>query len=162
MNWREIVLPHLRAFEGFRSDAYRDSAGVWTIGYGATLGVRPGMTTTRREAEERLLRDLEAHAVPALAYVKVPLSEHEKAALASFAYNVGVGAFARSTLLRKLNADNRQGAADEFLRWDKAGGRVLRGLTRRRKAERRMFLTPDESPWQRFMAAVFPPFRWRA
>ena len=162
MTWLEIVLPHLRKFEGFRDTAYRDSAGIWTIGYGATLGVEPGDTVTREQAEKRLLADVMSHAMPGFEMVDVPLSEHEKAALASFIYNVGIGAFTRSTLRRKLNAGDRRGAADEFMKWVYAGGKPLRGLKRRRKAERTMFRTPDEGgPWQQFFAAVWPT-TWRA
>lgn len=144
-NWRDILIPHLKEFEGFRHNAYRDSAGVLTIGYGTTKGVRPGDTITHEEAERRMLKDVASHAEPVLGVIDVVLSEHEKAAIASWSYNVGVGAAINSTLIRRLNKGERHAAADEFLRWNKAGGRVLRGLTRRRKAERKMFLTPDEA-----------------
>ena len=143
MTWLDILLPHLKAFEGLRLEAYRDAAGVLTIGYGSTRGVRAGMTITEAEAERRLREDVDRHAEPIDALVRVPLSEHERAALASFVFNLGGAAFAQSTLLRKLNAGDRAGAADEFPRWVYAGGKKLRGLERRREAERAMFLTPD-------------------
>ena len=142
MTWLEILIPHLKTFEGLRLEAYRDAAGVWTIGYGSTQGVRPGMAITEAEAERRLCEDVDRHAEPLDSLVQVPLSQHERAALASFVFNVGA-AFAESTLLRKLNAGDRQGAADEFLRWVYAGGQRLAGLERRREAERAMFLAPD-------------------
>jgi lysozyme len=75
-----------------------------------------------------------------LQYVHVDVNEHELAALTSFAYNLGVGAMKRSTLLRKLNSGDREGAAHEFHRWNRAGNRVLRGLTRRREAEAKEFM----------------------
>ena len=140
----------IKQFEGFRSRAYQDSAGVWTIGYGTTAGagmkVHPGMTISREQAE-KYLRDHLLHVERAAdRLVSVPLKQHEFDALVSFIYNVGDGAFSKSTLRRKLNAGDRKGAADEFLRWNKAGGRVLAGLKRRRKAERRMFLGKGPKP----------------
>ena len=132
-------------FEGLRLKAYKDPVGIWTIGFGTTDGVTPGMTITKRKAEELLLDDILTQRIPAIrGRVKVPLSNNEICALVSFTYNVGNGAFAKSTLLRRLNAkEPRSAVADEFLKWNKARGWVLAGLTRRRKAERLLFLTPD-------------------
>lgn len=130
--------------EGLRLSAYRDAAGVWTIGYGHTAAAGPpvpaaGLTITAGEAETILARDLVRFEAAVARLVTVPLSQGEFDALVSFAFNVGDGALARSTLLRKLNAGDPAGAAAEFGRWNKAGGRVLAGLTRRRAEERAMF-----------------------
>jgi len=130
----------IKKFEGYRANAYQDSAGVWTIGYGTTAGVYPGQTTDREEAEQRLKDDIQAIAVdPILQYVSVPLNADQFAALISFVYNVGPGAFANSTLLQKLNARQYDEAAQEFPRWNKAGGKVLQGLVKRRAAEQALF-----------------------
>ncbi|XQQ05069.1 MAG: lysozyme [Leptolyngbya sp. IPPAS B-1204] len=133
----------LKSFEGLRLQAYQDSVGVWTIGYGTTSGVRPGMVITEAQAEALLRRDLDRFERAVSDLVKVPLSDDQFSALVSFTYNVGEGALASSTLLRLLNQRNYQGAADQLLRWDKAGGSTLPGLTRRRKAERALFLGQD-------------------
>ncbi|NET34811.1 MAG: lysozyme [Cyanothece sp. SIO1E1] len=133
----------IKSFEGLRLTAYADAVGVWTIGYGTTSGVRPGMTITRAQAEEFLRRDLRRFEAAITKNVKVRLNEDQFAALASFTYNVGEGAMASSTLVRLLNNGDIRGAADQFPRWNKAGGRVLAGLTRRRRAERALFLGED-------------------
>lgn len=141
--------PAGRAFigrhEGVRLAAYRDAAGVWTIGYGHTAAAGPpvpaaGLTITAAEADAILGRDLARFEAAVSRLVTVALSQGEFDALVSFAFNVGEGALGRSTLLRKLNAGDRAGAAAEFGRWNKAGGRVLAGLTRRRAEERAVFL----------------------
>ncbi|MBF2003654.1 MAG: lysozyme [Synechococcales cyanobacterium C42_A2020_086] len=133
----------LKSFEGLELRAYQDAVGVWTIGYGTTSGVRPGMVITEAQAEELLKRDLARFERAVSDLVEVPLTDDQFSALVSFAYNVGEGALASSTLLRLLNQRNYQGAADQLLRWDKAGGRPLAGLTRRRRAERALFLGQD-------------------
>jgi GH24 family phage-related lysozyme (muramidase) len=133
----------LKSFEGLRLDAYQDSVGVWTIGYGTTTGVRPGMRITAAQAEALLKRDLQIFERTVSENVNVPLTDDQFSALVSFTYNVGGSAFANSTLLRLLNQKDYQGAADQFLRWDKAGGSALPGLTRRRQAERALFLGQD-------------------
>lgn len=133
----------VKAFEGFRGTAYQDAVGVWTVGWGSTQNVRPGMTVTREQAERLLRKDLADAEAAVARLVKVPLTDNEHAALVSFAFNLGQGNLAKSTLLRKLNAGDKAGAANEFLRWNRAGGKVLRGLTRRREAERALFLRSD-------------------
>lgn len=133
----------LKAFEGLRLRAYQDSVGVWTIGYGTTSGVRPGMVITEAQAEDLMKRDLQRFEQAVDDLVRVPLTSDQFSALVSFAYNVGEGALASSTLLRLLNQKDYQGAADQLLRWDKAGGETLAGLTRRRRAERALFLGQD-------------------
>lgn len=134
---------------GFEPCAYRDVAGVWTIGYGHTEGFKDGRftegaTLTEHQASSLLREDITARE-KAVAYdVNAELKQHEFDALVSLVYNIGVGNFRRSTLLRRLNQEDRAGAAEAFLMWNKArvGGtlREVRGLTRRRIAERAMFL----------------------
>lgn len=131
--------------EGSRTTAYQDSVGVWTIGVGHTAAAgephpKRGMTITTAEVDEILQRDLRATETVVDRYVTVPLEQHEFDALVSLVFNVGSGAFSRSTVRRRLNAGNRRGAADAFLMWNKAGGRVVAGLTTRRRAEREQFL----------------------
>lgn len=133
----------LKSFEGLRLRAYQDSVGVWTIGYGTTSGVRPGQVITEAQAEALLKRDLDRFEAAVEDLVTVPLNDDQFSALVSFTYNVGEGALASSTLLRLLNRRDYQGAADQFLRWNRAGGAELAGLTRRRRAERALFLGQD-------------------
>ena len=133
----------LKSFEGLRLRAYQDSVGVWTIGYGTTSGVRPGQVITEAQAEAFLKRDLDRFEAAVEDLVTVPLNDDQFSALVSFVYNVGEGALASSTLLRLLNRRDYQGAADQLLRWNKAGGAELAGLTRRRRAERALFLGQD-------------------
>jgi lysozyme len=127
-------------FEGKRNPAYPDPVGIWTICYGETKGVKRGDYKTDEECLESLAEELSIHHKQMMPYIKVPLSEKEEAAYLSFTYNVGVGAFSKSTLLKRLNHKRRVEACNELLRWDKAGGKVLRGLTRRRQAENEMCL----------------------
>ena len=136
----------IKTFEGFRAKPYRCPAGIPTIGYGATFypdGRKVSLNDpaiTEAYATE-LLRDmLGGFERGVLRQVKVELAQHEFDALVSFAYNVGSEALAGSTLLKRLNANDKKGAADQFLRWNRADGRVMSGLTRRREAERAMFL----------------------
>ena len=142
-----LVSPQLAEFvavwEGFRATAYRCSAGVWTVGYGTTAGVKRGDTITHADALDRLMSHLEGDARAVDAAVNVPLESHERDALISFAYNVGRSAFRASTLLRVLNGGDKAGAAAQLLRWNRAGGRVVLGLVKRREAERRLFLFGD-------------------
>lgn len=138
----------IKSFEGLRLKAYHDSVGVLTIGFGHTSAagaplVTKGLTITDDEAEQILRTDLLLYEDVVEEAVTVPLTGNQFAALVSFTYNLGGGNLRSSTLLRKLNAGDYAGAADEFARWDKAGGKVLAGLTRRRAAERELFLTPD-------------------
>lgn len=133
----------IQQFEGCKLTAYQDSVGVWTIGYGSTKGVRPGDEISQAQAIELLATDVERHADGVRKYTEVPLTQSQFDALVSFTFNLGVGALRGSTLLRKLNAGDYHGAADELLRWVHAGGEKLRGLERRREAERAMFLEPD-------------------
>lgn len=132
-------------FEGVRLRAYRDAVGVWTIGIGHTAAAgdpKPaaGMTITAERADAILASDLARIYEPAvLRHVTVPLLQREFDALVSFTFNLGEGNLARSSLLRKLNAGDRTGAAGAFGSWTKAGGRVLAGLVHRREAESILF-----------------------
>lgn len=138
----------IKHFEGVRLKAYQDSVNVWTIGYGHTSMAGPpnvtaGLTITAAEAENILKRDLGLFEKGVSEAVKISVNSDQFSALVSFAFNVGVGNLKSSTLLKKLNADDYTGAADEFLRWTKAGGNELPGLVRRRRAERALFLSQD-------------------
>ena len=127
-------------FEGFRADAYLCPAGVWTIGYGHTGDVKPGQRVNEHQAEAILEYDIFRfeQAVTKLA-PKAHANEH--AALVSFVFNLGIHALETSTLLRAFNQGCPLVAANEFLKWIRAGGKVLPGLVRRRAAERSLFLT---------------------
>lgn len=132
----------IQQFEGCKLTAYLCPAGVWTIGWGSTgLGIAKGVTWTQAEADERYKKDMTAFKAGVKKLVTVPVNNNQLEALTSFAYNLGLGALKGSTLLKYLNAGNYQAAANQFLRWDKAGGKVLAGLTRRRTAERNLFLS---------------------
>lgn len=140
----------IKESEGFRADAYVDPATGGepiTIGYGSTSAaidrpVKLGDTITKEQAEEYLAYSINKKFMPDLRrYVKIPLTQGMIDACLSFIYNVGGGNFGSSTLVKKLNAKDYCGAADEFLRWNKAAGKVMRGLTIRRQKERDLFLS---------------------
>lgn len=129
-------------FEGCRLAAYQDAVGIWTIGYGHIQEVHGGMTCTQQQAEEWLLEDvaacvdwLNAHVVP-----HVALTQGEFDALVDFSFNLGLHALAGSTLLKDVLANKMELAAAEFEKWDKAGGKVVAGLLRRRLAEKQEFI----------------------
>lgn len=129
----------IKQFEGLYLKAYRCPAGVPTIGYGHTAGVAMGQTITQQQADDYLRRDVRQFERAVARLVTVPLTQGQFDALVSFAFNLGEGALAQSTLLRLLNAGDYAGAAAQFDRWNKAGGRVLPGVVRRRAAERALF-----------------------
>ena len=137
----------LTAFEGCELTAYQDSVGVWTVGYGHTKDVHPGMKITQAQAEQLLKQDLGIFEDAVADAITVEINDDQFAALVSFAFNLGAGALFESTLLRLLNTGDFQKAANEFPQWNKAGGQALLGLTRRRLAERALFLA---KPWQPF------------
>lgn len=146
MQTSEKGIAVIKQFEGCKLTAYQDSVGVWTIGYGWTQPVdgkpiRAGMTIKQETAERLLKTGLVSYESDVSRLVKVGLTQGQFDALVSFTYNLGSKSLSTSTLLRKLNAGDYAGAADEFLRWNKAGGKVLNGLTRRREAERALFLS---------------------
>lgn len=126
--------------EGLYLSAYKCPAGIWTIGWGCTEGVKPGMIITRDRAEAMLFAEIAKFEAAISTYVKVPIGENQFSALVSLSYNIGINAFAQSTLLRLLNQGLYAEAADQFLRWNKGGGRVLPGLITRRERERNLFL----------------------
>jgi lysozyme len=140
MQISSVGLGLVKSFEGLFLKAYRCPAGVWTIGYGCTEGVKPGMVWTKDEAEAALLRELSKFEAAVNKLAKVTLNQNQYDALVSFAYNCGEGALSRSGLLKKVNA-NADGkvVAAEFMKWTRGGGRVLPGLVRRRKAEADLF-----------------------
>jgi len=133
----------IKSAEGLRLKAYPDpgTGGLpWTIGYGSTSGVTRNMVIAEAQAEQMLASDLVRFERAVERTVRVPLNQGQFDALVSFTYNVGEGNFTKSTLLRKLNAGDTAGAAEQFSRWVHAGGKVLPGLVKRRAAERAMFL----------------------
>lgn len=145
MNTSQTGVNLIKGFEGKRLVAYDDGVGVWTIGYGTIkypngIRVKKGDTCTELQAETYLKSDLVKFENAINRLVKVPVNQNQFDALASFTYNLGETNLSKSTLLRKLNAKDYKGAADQFLVWNKAGGRVLTGLVRRREAERNLFL----------------------
>ena len=130
----------IKQFEGCVLSAYKCPAGVWTIGYGHTKNVKQGMKITKEQASNLLIDDLKIYESYVNKYVKVKLNQNQFDALVSFTFNCGGGALKSSTLLKKINKGDYAGAANELLRWNKANGKVLSGLTRRRKAEKALFL----------------------
>lgn len=142
MNALDILVPMLRVFEGCRLKAYQDIVGVWTIGYGETLGVKQGDVWTQEQADEQLRKRAAQFLVATIQRCPQLLKEsvYKQAACASLAYNIGVGAFGASSVCRKTKRQEYAGAADSFLLWNKAGGKVVAGLTRRRIKERETYL----------------------
>jgi len=138
------TLAFIKGFEGLRLTAYRDAVGVLTIGWGHTGDVQPGQQIGLHQAEILLELDANRAAAAVRRRVKVPLTPGQFDALVSFTFNLGEGRLAESTLLRQLNAGDYRGAAEELLRWDKGTVRgrkvALPGLTRRRWAERELFM----------------------
>lgn len=132
------ALVGIATHEGYRSEAYKDTVGVPTIGFGETAGVKMGDKTTPERALVQLLESTEKHADAIRQCIRVPLYQHEFDAYVSLAYNIGTGAFCKSTLVKKLNQGDYTGACNEIGRWNKAGGKVLPGLVKRREAEYRM------------------------
>lgn len=129
-----VLIPSL---EGVEYKPYRDVVGVLTVCYGHTgADIIPTKTYTSAECKTLLDKDLVPFARSVERSVKVAASEYQKASLISFSYNVGVKAFESSTLLKKLNAGDGAGACDEMRRWNKAGGKVWKGLINRREVER--------------------------
>ena len=139
------AIESLKATEGFRLKAYPDpgsrDGNPWTIGYGATgPGIRRGVVWTKQQADERLVRDVRRFEDQVERILgSTPTSQSQFDALVHFAYNIGTGAFQRSTLLKKHRRGDYRGAEREFHRWNKNDGRVMRGLVRRRKIEAAMY-----------------------
>ena len=145
MNISKNGIDLIKKFEGCRLTAYKCPSMVYTIGYGHTSGVKKGQKITQKQAEAFLREDIKKFENGVNKYVSVPLTQNQFDALVSFTYNCGLTAFKNSTLRKKLNAKDYTGAGKELLRWNKAGGVVLDGLKRRRKAEKALF---DKIPVQ--------------
>lgn len=129
----------IKEFEGFKANAYLCPAGVWTIGYGTTKGVKPGMAVTKMQAEMMLENDLK-RAETQLTAMLLRVNQNQFDALVSLLYNIGIGNFRSSTLLRLVRINpNDLNIADEFKKWRMAAGRVLPGLERRRAAEAALY-----------------------
>ncbi len=148
MQVTEEGLALIKRFEGFRADAYRCPAGVWTIGYGHTSAAGPpavtgAMTITRAEADEILRRDVDEFAREVAASLRVPLDDRQFSALVSFAYNVGITNFRKSSALAAVNARDLESVPRRLQLWNKARGRVLPGLVKRRAAEAQLFLSAE-------------------
>jgi lysozyme len=154
MKINQATVDLVKEFEGFRAAAYKCPAGVWTIGYGTTaaanVGINPGpdMTIDKTQAEVYLHAALNNFADQIAPSITAPINENEFGAFVSLAYNIGPGAFKKSSALRHFNAGDKAKAAAAILLWNKAGGKVLKGLTRRREAERKLFLTPVEGKFE--------------
>ena len=148
MNINAGGLSIITATEGFVAEPYRCPAGIASVGYGSTVlldGSRVKMDSkavTEDEAKALLRKHLDHVETGILRFVRVSLNENEFSALCSFVYNLGIGRLQSSTLRAKLNRGERLAAANQFRRWVRAGGRVLRGLVIRRELERQLFLTP--------------------
>lgn len=143
----EVGLLLIKKFEGLRLQAYLDAVGIPTIGYGTIRypngnKVKMGDTCTEKQANEYLVFKLNQFEMDIKRLVKVPLEQHQFDALVSFVYNLGPTNFGKSTLLKKVNAKQYSEAAEQFLAWNKAGGKALKGLTRRREAEKELFEQP--------------------
>jgi lysozyme len=148
----DATIKLIKEFEGLRLQTYRCSAGVLTIGYGTTaaagVGIdpKPGMRITEAEADMYFRRGLDKFAAQIRPMITAPINENEFGAFLSLAYNIGPGAFRKSSALRRFNAGDKAGAANAIKLWNKAGGKVLKGLERRRAAEVALFLTPLTRP----------------
>lgn len=148
MSVNQATLNLIKQFEGCKLTAYQDIVGVWTIGYGTTamadVGIVPakGMTITQERAEDLLRLGVDKFAATVNALITAKVNANEFGACVSLAYNIGPNAFAKSTVLRELNAGHKDKAAAAFRMWNKAGGQVVKGLVNRREAEIKLFLTP--------------------
>ena len=152
-NLKSKAMEIIKFYEGFEKYAYKDAAGLWTIGFGTLIEknvnptlykkfVEQGQEISREDAEGLLINHLKNEVEPVInKFVNVPLNENQKDSLKSFIYNVGSGNFQKSTLLKKLNSGDYNGAASEFMKWVYAGGQKLAGLEKRRKEEQILFLS---------------------
>lgn len=131
----------MKAFEGCELKAYKDQAGVWTIGYGHTKDVVPGMVITQEEAEEYFKEDLLDFEEGVSDLLTIEVTDNQFSALVSFAYNLGLGSLKKSHLLSFLNQGMAEKAATQFVKWDLVNGIPDKGILRRREAERDLFLS---------------------
>jgi lysozyme len=144
MEMSEEGLTRLVEREGMRRNAYRDVAGIWTICVGHTSAagppkVTPGMKCTLAECRKILMNDVRKFEKCVEDAITVPMKQHQFDAMVSLAYNIGCGAFKKSTVAREMNAGHETHAADAFRMWKKAGGKVVAGLVNRRESERNQF-----------------------
>jgi len=129
----------IKKFEGCELEAYKCAAGVWTIGYGSTKGVKEGDTLTKEETDNLLLHEMDEYEGYVLEAVEMPLSQHQFDAIVSWTFNLGPSNLKASTMLKVLNKGNYEDVPAQIKRWNKAGGKVLEGLIRRREAEALLF-----------------------
>jgi len=129
----------IKKFEGCELEAYKCAAGVWTIGYGSTKGVKEGDTLTEEETDNLLLHEMDEYEGYVLEAVEMPLSQHQFDAIVSWTFNLGPSNLKASTMLKVLNKGNYEDVPAQIKRWNKAGGKVLEGLIRRREAEALLF-----------------------
>jgi len=135
----------IKVFEGCKLESYLCAAGVWTIGYGHTKMVEEGQEITQEEADNILLNDLEIYEEAVLKAVEVPLHQHQFDALVSWTFNLGGANLNASTMLKVINKGEYEDVPAQIKRWNKAGGKVLQGLIRRREAEALLF---DGKDWE--------------
>lgn len=142
-----MALNTIQQFEGLKLKAYKDSVGIWTVGFGNIFNldtgnpIKEGDEISLETAERWLKIEVDNLQAKMKKVITIPLNDNQWTALTSLAYNIGFGAFKRSTLLRLLNAGaSKEEVAKQFLRWNKAGGKEVKGLTNRRQAESNLFL----------------------
>ena len=142
-----MALNTIQQFEGLKLKAYKDSVGIRTIGFGNIFNldtgnpIKEGDEITQETADRWLKIEVDQLQAKLKKIITVPLTDNQLTAITSLAYNIGFGAFKRSTLLRLLNAGaSKEEVAKQFLRWNKAGGKEVKGLTNRRQAESNLFL----------------------
>ena len=143
----QATIDLIKRWEGCKLKAYQDVAGIWTVGYGLTsragfIEVGPNTTLTQEEADWYLERVVSDFAEKIKPMITAPITENQFGAFVSLAYNIGVGAFQKSSALRRFNAGNLTKVPDAMRMWRKAGGDVVQGLVNRREAEIKLFLTP--------------------
>lgn len=163
MNVNKPTIDLIKSFEGLRLKSYKDSVGVLTIGYGTTtaagvgITVESGMEITEAQAEEYLHKALDKFAAQIIPHFTRKPTDNQFGAMLSLAYNIGPSAFRKSTCLKRFNAGDIEGAAEALTWFNKAGGKVLRGLVRRRESEKALFLkvdTPKVAPKSDWIAQL--------
>ena len=142
MSALEILIKLIKESEGCKLTSYKCPAGIWTIGYGQTKSIKEGMTWTQNQADEDLVKTALEVLNRAIKYspILATVNMEKQAAIADFIYNLGVGNYAISTLKKKVDVGDWVSAASEIKRWDKAAGKVLKGLTVRRAKEAALLL----------------------
>ena len=143
MNISNEGISLIKKFEGCELEAYQDAVGVWTIGYGHTKDVRQGMSITKEQADNMLINELDEYCDHVEKAVTVDLKQNQFDALVSWTYNLGPTNLNASTMLKVLNNKNYDEVPAQIKRWNKAGGKVLEGLVRRREAEALLFEGKD-------------------